>query len=66
MQTFSRICKDLGVPLAANKTFGPTHVLVYLGLEIDTWEMCVRIPFDKLHFLRESLLCFLGRKSFSL
>ena len=66
MQTFSRICEDLGVPLAANKTFGPTHVLVYLGLEIDTWEMCVRIPFDKLHVLRESLLCFLGRKKITL
>ena len=66
MCIFSRICEDLGVPLAANKTFGPTHVLVYLGLEIDTWEMRVRIPFDKLHFLRESLLCFLGRKKITL
>ena len=66
MQTFSRICEDLGVPLAANKTFGQTHVLVYLGLEIDTWEMCVRIPFDKLHVLRESLLCSLGRKKITL
>lgn len=66
MQTFSRICEDLGVPLAANKIFGPTHVLVYLELEIYTWEMCVRIPFDKLHVLREALLCFLGRKKITL
>ena len=63
MQTFSQLCDDLGVPLASNKTVGPTHVLVYLGLEIDTLEMCVRIPFDKLQFLRVLLFAYLGRKS---
>lgn len=66
MQTFSQLCDDLGVPLASNKTVGPTHVLVYLGLEIDTLEMCVRIPFDKLQFLRVLLLAYLDRKSITL
>ena len=40
MHSFSMICEDVEVPLAADKTLGPTHILVYLGLEIDTLEMC--------------------------
>ena len=35
MSVFRGICDDLGVPLAEEKTEGPTCVLVYLGLVID-------------------------------
>ena len=39
MNTFARICQDLGVPIAKEKSKGPVTKLVFLGLEIDTTEM---------------------------
>ena len=62
MRIFAEVCDDLGVPLAADKTVGPTHILIYLGLEISTLEMCVKIPSEKLQALKEMLLCFLNKK----
>ncbi|VDI43964.1 Hypothetical predicted protein [Mytilus galloprovincialis] len=41
MDTFMKVCKDLCVPLADNKTVGPTTTLTFLGLEIDTLLMLV-------------------------
>lgn len=47
MSTFHSICHDIGVPLAEDKTVGPTTCLTFLGLEIDTIEMLVRVPHPK-------------------
>jgi hypothetical protein len=38
MDVFKNICQELGVPLADNKTVGPTTLLTFLGLLIDTVE----------------------------
>jgi hypothetical protein len=38
----------LGVPIAENKTVWPTTLLTFLGLDIDTVLMVVKIPADKL------------------
>ena len=38
----------LSVPLADEKTEGPTEVLVFLGLELDSRNMTVRIPREKI------------------
>jgi hypothetical protein len=43
MSVFSTVCDELGVPLAAEKTIGPATVIIFLGLEIDTNEMVVRL-----------------------
>ena len=43
MNTFKQICQELGVPLAEDKSFGPTYKLVFLGLEIDTISQMVRV-----------------------
>ena len=43
MNTFKQICQELGVPLAEDKSFGPTYKLVFLGLEIDTVSQMVRV-----------------------
>ena len=48
MQEYTNLCDFLGVPLAEEKTVGPTTKLTFLGLELDTVEMVVRIPSDKL------------------
>ena len=48
MNTFLKINEELGVPIAENKTIHLTTVLTFLGLEIDTVLMVVRIPSCKL------------------
>ena len=48
MACYSAMCEQFGVPLAPEKTIGPDTTLTFLGLEIDTFEMSVRIPAEKL------------------
>ena len=61
MSCFCSICTDLGVPLAQDKTVGPTSVLTFLGLEIDTIHMTVKIPYDKLNQLKSELIFILQK-----
>ena len=35
LETFSKVCFELGVPIAEEKSVEPTTVMVFLGLEID-------------------------------
>ena len=48
VMNFESVCADLGVPLAANKSVGPSTSLVFLGLEIDSIRQIVSVPPDKL------------------
>lgn len=48
MHCFFRICARLGIPVATEKTEWPTTILVYLGLEIDSEKMEVRMPHVKI------------------
>jgi hypothetical protein len=43
---------ELGVPLADNKTVGPTTLLTFVGLLIDTVNKIVKIPVDKVERLK--------------
>jgi hypothetical protein len=45
----------LGVPIAENKTVWPTTFLTFLGLDIDTLLMVVKIPADKLCKLKAGI-----------
>ena len=45
----------MGVPIAANKTCGPTMCLVFLGIEIDPEAHELRLPSDKLTRLQKLL-----------
>lgn len=42
------LCRRLGVPVAPAKCEGPSTVLVYLGFELDTDNLVVRLPQAKL------------------
>lgn len=66
MSIFSFICLELGVPLAHEKTLGPTTKLVYLDLEIDTINMTIRIPVEKLQQLKAQLLSLLAKRKVTL
>ena len=46
---------DLGVPLAPDKIIGPTQIITYLGIEIDSVDQCIRLPPDKLCEIRSLL-----------
>ena len=52
MHTFEHACIELGVPIAHEKTSGPTTVLTFLGFIID---MMAIIPPEKLEKLRNLL-----------
>jgi len=53
MQIFRTTCTLLGVPIAEGKTEGPSTVLTFLGIEIDTENMILRLPRDKLSELKQ-------------
>ena len=60
------LCAHLNVPLAPEKIIGPFQVLTFLGIEIDSVNMQIRLPADKLQKLREKIRYFLGRKKVTL
>ena len=66
ISNFELMCKNLGVPLATEKTIGPASVITFLGLEIDTNKMCVRIPEEKLSRLKVELEGLLNKKKATL
>jgi hypothetical protein len=41
MNQFDGVCERLGVPIANDKTEGPTTILEYLGLTIDSQNIVV-------------------------
>ena len=62
MDAFSNVCNNLGVPIADEKTMGPCTKIDILGLTIDTDEMLVKIPDDKIQKLISLLDNFLSKK----
>ena len=56
-------CQRLGVPVAQKKCAGLAAVLVFLGVELDTNHMVIRLPEDKLHRTRSLVRDWLGKKA---
>ena len=50
-----KIINDIGMQEAEDKATAPSHKMVFLGLEVNTLDMTLRIPDDKLHTIREEL-----------
>ncbi len=48
LDKFISVCKTLGVPLAHEKTVGPSTSIVFLGLQIDSIKLTVSVPDDKI------------------
>ena len=48
MQSFNDLCERLGIPIAIEKTCGPTQILIYLGIEIDVPPHIIRLSDEKL------------------
>ena len=47
------LCQHLGIPLAVAKQVGPTTCIIYLGIEVDSIAMVLRLPQDKLIRIQE-------------
>ena len=56
------VFSQLGVPLAPDKLVGPSQVLTYLGIEIDSVNSQIRLPTNKLSELLSSLSVWKDRK----
>ena len=63
LDTLVATCADLNVPLAIEKVEGPTVSLVFLGIELDTMAMQLRLPEDKLARVKATILEWMGRKA---
>jgi len=59
LNTFTSICADLGVPLTADKLEGPSTLLCFLGIILDTEHMEIRLPADKLARIKQLLISWL-------
>ena len=48
LRNFINLCKEIGVPLAPDKTVAPCRVIEFLGITLDAERMEARLPQDKL------------------
>lgn len=63
LETVRATCEDLGVPIAEEKSVGPSTILTFLGIELDTRIMQLRLPPEKLDRLVEMVEQWWGRKA---
>ena len=56
-------CKALGIPIATEKLEGPSTTITFLGIELDTESMQIRLPQEKLERLMATINHWLGWKA---
>ena len=66
MGHFQTCMYELGVPIAGEKTEGPKTVLCFLGLELDSDEMVVRVPMAKVHEIIQKIEAVLSKRKATL
>jgi hypothetical protein len=66
MSSCDKLCLELVVPLAKNKTMGPCTLLPFLGYLINTEMLRILIPPEKLDTLRSSLESLMTKKKTTL
>ena len=63
MTCLAQTCEQPKVPLAPHKCEGPSTCLKFLGIEIDTVSMELRLPADKLQRVKKLVQEWLGKDS---
>ena len=48
LDDFLSVCQDIRIPVTAGKVVAPTTVIEFLGIVIDTMQIEVRLPEEKL------------------
>ena len=62
IRIFLDICEDIRFPVALEKTFWGSIIIVFLGLMLDTVKQIVCIPVDKVNKALELIELFLSKK----
>ena len=63
LQSMLPTLKNLGIPISKHKTYGPSTILQFLGILLDSICMEARLPEDKVQCLRSELSNWSTRKS---
>ena len=63
---FLSLCDYLGAPMAPEKTVGPSNILTFVGIELDSLRMEARLPQDKTEKCKAMVSAFLRRKKVTL
>ena len=66
LDRFIVICRDIGVPLAPDKTVGPVRVIDFAGIRLDTIDMSASLPPDKVFKFSQALDSMIRSKSVKL
>ena len=66
LDNFLMFCSYLGIPMAPEKTVGPSTTLAFASIELDTALMEACLPQEKLDKCRELLSAFLRRRKVTL
>ena len=66
LQTFLDLCSRMGIPVAPHKTFGPSQVLEFLGVQLDTIKMEAALPSQKIHDYSKSVIETLAKNKITL
>eukprot|EP00111_Clytia_hemisphaerica_P017124 TCONS_00050701-protein len=62
MDLIVQVFEFLGVPIATDKFEGPSQKIVFLGIEIDSIDLTIRLPDDKKNRLSSTIESWLVRK----
>jgi len=66
LDVFIKFCSEVGVPIAAEKTFGPFTELQFVGITLDTVKLEARLPQDKIDKCTSLIESFLPRSKVTL
>ena len=66
LDLFLSLCSYLGIPMAPEKTVGPSTTLSFVGIELDSISMEARLPHDKIQKCTTFISHFLRRKKVTL
>ena len=64
LDTIISICQKLGLPLAVDKIEGPSKLLVFLGILLDSHHMQMRLPEQKPQELKAMIIQWLEKKTY--
>ena len=66
LDEFSCLCQELAVPVPEERTVGPVTCITYLGYELDSELMEIRIPQDKIVDILQQIEFILSKSKVSL
>ena len=66
LKIFLKICKDINVPMAPEKTILPTQKIEFLGFELDSVKQIIKLPTQKIDKCKTTIKSLLQKDKASL